>query len=232
MKLLLPLFSVLIISQALVAQQLTGEQLLEKSIAYHDPNKTWETFKGSLLVTMETPKNTPRKSVIEIDLPNEYFKVVAKRDTITTMYSLTKGVCVTSEQAKKDAKRTPCETAKLYQDYYTYLFGLPMKLKDPGTNISEEIAAVTFKGKEYLRLKATYDENVGSDVWYFYFDPQTFAMEVYQFFKGDPNGEGKNTGEYILLTEEKVINTIKFPKNRAWYYNKDDGYLGTDILKN
>jgi hypothetical protein len=55
-------------------------------------------------------------------------------------------------------------------------------------------------------------------------------MEVYQFFKGDPDGQGKDTGEYILLSELVSINGIKMPKNRAWYYNKDNTYLGTDIL--
>ena len=85
--------------------------------------------------------------------------------------------------------------------------------------------------KEYFVLKATYEEAVGSDVWYFYFDTETFAMEVYQFFKGDPLKKGEDTGEYILLTETISLNNIKIPKNRAWYYNKDDTYLGTDILK-
>jgi hypothetical protein len=51
-------------------------------------------------------------------------------------------------------------------------------------------------------------------------------MEVYQFF----HDESKNDGEYILLTGEETINNIKMPKVRAWYYNKDQGYLGTDIL--
>lgn len=57
-------------------------------------------------------------------------------------------------------------------------------------------------------------------------------MEIYQFLNGDPASEGKNTGEYIILTEEAVINNMKLPKNRAWYYNKDDKYLGTDFLMN
>jgi hypothetical protein len=57
-------------------------------------------------------------------------------------------------------------------------------------------------------------------------------MEVYQFFKTDVNGNQNNlSGEYILLSEEMVVNGIKMPKVRAWYYNKDDTYLGTDILK-
>ncbi|GAL78771.1 hypothetical protein JCM19274_3329 [Algibacter lectus] len=33
-----------------------------------------------------------------------------------------------------------------------------------------------------------------------------------------------------MLTELETINGIKMPKNRAWYYNKNDKYLATDIL--
>ena len=61
----------------------------------------------------------------------------------------------------------------------------------------------------------------------FYFNPETYAMEIYQFLK---NGE-ENTGEYILLSGMETVNGIKMPKTRAWYYNKNDKYLGTDILK-
>jgi hypothetical protein len=56
-------------------------------------------------------------------------------------------------------------------------------------------------------------------------------MEIYQFFKTDDNGKEKpDTGEYILLSKETVVNGIKMPKVRAWYYNTDDKYLGTDTL--
>jgi len=39
-----------------------------------------------------------------------------------------------------------------------------------------------------------------------------------------------DTGEYILLSDEVVINDIKMPKSRVWYTNKEDKLLGTDIL--
>ena len=75
-------------------------------------------------------------------------------------------------------------------------------------------------------LKATYDKEVGSDTSYFYFDPKTYAMEVYQFY----HDESKNDGEYILLSEIIEVNGMKIPKIRAWYYNKNDEYLATDTL--
>lgn len=217
------------------SQELTGQQLLEKAIEYHDPNGNWNTFNGTLNVTMETPKNDPRVSTIKINLPQEYFYVKATRDKKTTEYTVKKDTCMISLNgetniSEEDANKNNlnCERANLYKNYYTYLYGLPMKLKDEGTMIDPKVTKKTFKGKDYLVLKVTYAETVGKDTWYFYFDPKTYAMEVYQFFKD----EAKNDGEYILLTEEVVINDIKMPKKRAWYYNKDDGYLGTDILGN
>ncbi|MCI2229230.1 DUF6503 family protein [Polaribacter sp. MSW13] len=222
----------LFISIISFSQEITGDELLEKTIKFHDPNNNWPTFKGELFVTMETPKNGDRVSKISINLPQEYFAVSAKRDTIITEYIIDKnetsfslnGDKNPSEEIKKKYGLT-AERASLYKNYYTYLYGLPMKLKDEGTIIHQKVERKKFKGKEYLVLKATYNKEVGKDAWYFYFDPKTYAMEIYQFFK-----ETKDSGEYILLSGIETINKIKMPKKRAWYYNKDNTYLGTDIL--
>jgi len=220
-------------------EPITGEILLDKAINYHDPNGNWNTFNATFKVRMETPNSSDRLSVVSINLSEDLFSTTATRDTITTMYAVNKGKCTIGlngntniDEATAKANNLSCERANMYKNYYTYLYGLPMKLKDPGTHIHETVVTKTFKGKEYLVLKATYDKEVGTDIWYFYFDPETYAMEIYQFFKQDDNGNQKDdTGEYILLTEEAVVNAIKMPKKRAWYYNKDDEYLGTDILE-
>lgn len=221
----------------LKAQSGDAAELLEKSIAFHDPQGNWEQFNGVLYVSMKTPDRPDRNSEISIDLPKEYFSVTAQIDTTKTTYTLEKEVCsialngnsdLTDQQLKDN--NLSCDRAKLYKDYYTYLYGLPMKIKDPGTNIDPKAELVNFKGKSYWRLKVNYTEEVGSDVWFFYLNPDTFALEVYQFFKGEPDGKGKDTGEYILLNNLKTINGIKMPKDRAWYYNKGDKHLGTDYL--
>ena len=215
-------------------QKLTGSALLDKAIAYHDPNGIWQTFKGNLKITMNIPNKPNRDSNIIIDLPNEFFHVKAKVNDTITEYIIDKdsvtivfnGITNPSEAILKK-HRLSTERTKLYQNYYTYLYGLPLKLKDKGTIIHEQVQTKTFKGKPYWVLKATYEKEVGDDIWYFYFNKTTYAMEVYQFF----HDESKNDGEYILLSEEETINGIKMPKIRAWYMNKDDKYLGTDILK-
>lgn len=216
------------------SQEFTGQQLLEKAISYHDPNGNWNTFKDTLFITMKIPKKPNRDSEIIIDLPNEFFAVKSKINDTISEYTINKdsiaivfnGIENPSEDTLKK-QRLSRKRAKLYQNYYTYLYGLPMKLKDSGTIIHNHVESKTFKGKTYWVLKATYKEDIGNDIWYFYFNKNTFALEVYQFF----HDESKNDGEYILLSEEETVNAIKMPKIRAWYMNKDDKYLGTDILK-
>lgn len=236
MKLRLLFFVVtLLVNTLSFSQEISGSELLEKAISFHDPNGNWLSLQAKLDISMTTPDNQVRNSIVEINLSQEYFQVTVFKDSITLKQTIDKGQCqlslngnsnISEEEASKH--RLTCERAKMYKDYYTYLYGLPMKLKDQGTIIDSTIQKKRFKNKEYLVLKASYEKEIGEDTWYFYFDPTTFAMEVYQFF----HDETKNDGEYILLTDVEEIDGIKIPKNRAWYYNKDDKYLGTDVLNN
>jgi hypothetical protein len=216
-----------------LGQAPSGTQLLDSTINYHDPNGVWPSFRGQLFITMQSPEKGDRVSEITLNLPAEYFKLTATRDGNTVEQVLNKGECLLSFNGStsisdEDAKThgISCERTTTMKNYYTYLYGLPMKLKDPGTIIDIKVQTKTFKGKEYLVLKVGYEKKVGGDTWYFYFDPTTYAMQVYQFY----HDEAKNDGEYILLDGIEEVSGIKMPKARAWYYNKDDTYLGRDIL--
>jgi len=163
-------------------QELTGLQLLDKAIKYHDPSDNWTSFHGNLGITMSTPDGKKRVSDITINHPKEYFQVIAIKEGIEIAQTLNKGECElklngSTEISEEDKKthRLTCERAHMYKNYYTYLYGLPMKLKDPGTIINPKTQRKTFKDKEYLVLKVTYEKEVGGDIWYFYFDPETYA---------------------------------------------------------
>jgi hypothetical protein len=220
-------------SFAAYSQELTGNQLLEKSIEYHDPNGSWKNFKGKMSITMKSPNAEDRNTLLFMNLPAQYFKSVVRKGNHNIESIIEKDSCTLKlngstniAQIYRDSLNISCERARMMKNYYTYLYGLPMKLKDPGTLIDPNVEKKTFKGKEYLALKVTYDKSVGNDTWYFYFDPKTYAMEVYQFY----HDEAKNDGEYILLSDMMELNGLKIPKIRAWYYNKNDKYLGTDTL--
>jgi hypothetical protein len=216
-----------------LGQVVTGSELLDKAIAYHDPNNQWNSFKADFRVTMESPKGDKRVSLIAMDLTSSNFRLITQKEDNTIEQTVHKGQCILKLNGKTnitDADRASynisCERAKKMRDYYTYLYGLPMKLRDPGTIVHPTVQLKKFKEKEHLTLKVTYSPEVGKDTWYFYFDPTTFALEVYQFF----HDESKNDGEYILLAGEENIRGIKMPKTRSWFYNKNDQLLGTDVL--
>ncbi|TAI48198.1 hypothetical protein EW142_11960 [Flagellimonas allohymeniacidonis] len=220
---------------AIAQKELSANELLNRSISFHDPNGAWSAFNDTLEIELTIPNSSKRHSSVYINIPEEHFTLEVKKDSDAYVYELDKGTCKilfngSTEISEEDKKthRLSCERGNMMKDYYTYLYGLPMKLKDPGAILSPEVSKRVFQGKEYLVLKVSYQEEVGSDVWYFYFDPKSYAMEVYQFY----HDEAKNDGEYILLTDLVEIGGIKMPKTRKWYYNSDQKYLGTDKLVN
>lgn len=215
-----------------------ADTVLGRATAYHDPSGRWGSFQDSLNILMETPDAAPRRTRLYLDLPGNIFYASATRDTVTTQYWVQGDSCrfalngrtsISEEEAA--AHRLDCETAGRIRDYYTYLYGLPMKLKDQGTLIPDEISERAFEGRDYLVLEARYDPAVGSDVWYFYFDPETYALAMYQFYHTDDSGKIlPESGEFIRLSDEMQVGGIRMPKVRAWYTNKDSTYLGTDYL--
>lgn len=214
-------------------QKLNADALLNKTIQYHDPNSLWNEFKASFFVTMESAEGSLRKSKINLDLKHSFFNLSVKVDENQWTSSIDRGVCklsfngsqvINPEIEKKFGLN--CERALMYRNYYTYLYGLPMKLKDPGTILSPKVLEKTINGLSYWVLKVNYKPEVGSDTWYFYFDKNSYALKRYQFF----HDESKNDGEIIILENELEIAGIRMPKNRSWYYNSDNTYLGKDIL--
>ncbi|MCK0161043.1 DUF6503 family protein [Allomuricauda sp. F6463D] len=219
---------------SLQTQAQSAEEVLKNAIAFHDPNGNWEHLNTSFKVVMETPSRPKRTSIIDVDFPQQKFVLTVDQGENSYTYQLHGTSCEITLNGSEDFSEEEaeqlslnCERGNFMKNYYTYLYGLPMKLNDPGTHLDPKALQKTFKGKEYVVLKVTYDAEVGEDTWYFYFDPTTYAMEVYQFY----HDESTNDGEYILLEGLEDINGIKMPKTRAWYMNKDDKYLGTDTLE-
>ena len=69
------LFLFISISTSTTAQALSGMELLDKSIEYHDPNSKWNQFNGSFSVIMESPNRPLRKSKITLDLTRSFFEL-------------------------------------------------------------------------------------------------------------------------------------------------------------
>lgn len=220
---------------SLIAQSnlLTAKEVLTKSIEYHDPKGKWENGKFDLKLKESRPNGAFRETELLINNKQQIFELSQKRDNRLISRHVKGEQCEnrldgSSTFSKEEGEkfRLDCAYSTRMKDYYVYLYGLPMKLKDPGTILKEEVTPKDFQGTKLLEIKVTYDPEVGADTWYFYFDPSTYALSGYRFY----HDESKNDGEYILLTGEEPIGSLRLPKTRAWYTHKEDKLLGTDEL--
>lgn len=228
-------FSMLIFwATSSIAQNISASDLLQKSISYHDPSGQWTKGEFYLPLYESRPNGGYRLTDIRLDNAQRIFELTQIRGKDRLSRYISSDSCAVSWNYQKDITKEQKERLRLncdggndfFYNYYAYLYGLPMKLKDPGTVIDPKVKKKDFFGKALLEIKVTYNPEVGEDIWYFYFDPQTYALSGYRFY----HDEAKNDGEYILLEGEILINGVKFPQKRGWYTHKEGKYLGNDDL--
>ncbi len=215
------------------AQMPASAEILEKSIRYHDPHGHWGEAVLKLNFEETRPNGSVRYTNVEINVPEEHFAMYQKNGDEEITRIIHKGECqhqlngsaVVSEDDAKRLRLT-CERTAFMRNYYTYLWGLPMKLKDPGTILSERAVLDEFDSKKAYKIRVSYDANVGSDVWYFYFDTTSCQLMGYRFY----HDEAQNDGEYILLEEEAEVAGMRLPKVRKWYTHQENKFLGADTL--
>ena len=217
----------------LLSQKSEAELLLDKSIQYHDPENNWNSFADSLIIDQDVPGRSIRNTRIFIDMAKSYFSHSQLRnDSMITRIVQNEECSFQLEEESISSQAAAllditCERSKRLRNYYTYLYGLPMKLKDPGTIIDPLLMEDNFNGEIVNVIRVIYDPEVGEDTWYFYFSKENNALIGYRFYHNEP----ENDGEYILLEGERVIDGIRIPAVRTWYVNKDGRLLGRDFLK-
>ena len=210
-----------------------GAAMLAATLAQHDPEGAWSRGHFELTLDSERPDGTTIRTVLDIDNRAGVFIIRQQRDGHSIVAEIGPGeVCHIEldgsseiEDSVRDDLRLTCERWRRLRDYYGYMWGLPMKLADAGTQLGA-VARDSFGGESASSLRVTYDEATGSDIWYFYFHPQTAGVVGYRFF----HDESKNDGEYILVSGELEAGGVVFPKRHEWYVNADDEYLGSDEL--
>ena len=212
-----------------------ASELLERSIAYHDPDNLWQTARFGLQIEESRPDGEVRNTRLQLSNALQSFEIVTEREgaTIEGLMADPGWDCVWTldgsadfTDADRDRYKLTCDHLRWLRDYYTYLWGLPMKLRDPGTRLDPAVVPDTYDHQSVWRLRVTYDESVGSDTWYLYFDRQTFRLAGYRFY----HDEAQNDGEYILLDGEVESQGMRIPRRRSWYSHSENRHLGDDLL--
>lgn len=209
-------------------------QTLPLSQRHHDPKGVW--FKSKIRLTIEEARTdgSTRTSLVVLDHPGSAFELKTRRDDRQIVMSVFREKTSATldgrlDFSKEDAEKyglTP-ESVLKRRNYYGYVFGLPMKLADPGTIVGIPVPIAKYEGRTYRKIRVTYDPKVGGDAWDFFFDPKTNALSGYRFF----HDEAKGDGEFITLEGEiECGQGVRLPRARSWFMNKDRKALGTDTI--
>ncbi|REG92633.1 DUF6503 family protein [Algoriphagus antarcticus] len=195
------------------SMQLTGQEMIEKSIAFHDPKGSWKDLKATFILEDSLP--APRSSrSYSFTLDNSQSIMSYSIDGISYI--------VHHDSLQVEMGEITLDRALRSRNYYTFLWGLPMKLQDPGTKIESMVTMEELNGSEYHVVRVPYEK----DIWYFYLEPETYRMAAYKFYQDEPN----QTGEMIYLEGIAEFEGMKIPANRSWYRTEKSEFLGTDKL--
>ena len=220
----------------LAGQEMPAAEVIERAINFHDPTNRWYKTDIALVVDTEMPSSSKRTSLVELNNRTGGFSLKIVKDSELFEWHMPfsgeaefrRNFQIVTDSTALAKWQLTEERAIWWRDYYSYLYGLPMNLKDEGSQWDEKGQMTQFQNKEVWSVRVTYSPEVGKDTWYFYFDVNTFALVGYRFY----HNETDNDGEYIVLEDMEIVGNLRIPKKRTWYTNQDKRLLGEDLLVN
>ncbi len=213
---------------------MTGAELLQKTIAFHDPKGNWSKLHSKFFFHASEPQDTAIYEELFLDNRSSFFghisrpegKLVEKGIQDTLYFSRINGDSAMTTEARKKARLSK-RAITMARNSYVFLYGLPMKMTDKGVKVSQEVKMDTFNKKNYYVLTAGFEEGVGKDTWFLYINPTTFEMEGYRFH----HNRKPNDGEFIICQGMIEVQGVKIPQNRTWYSNETGEYVAIDRIK-
>ena len=127
---------------------------LDRCLAYHDPDHGWADFAYTLELHESRPDGTIRSVAVTLDKKSERFIYEADingdqvfRSQIGEQISVLLNGSAEIDPASAKKYRLSEEEVVFFRNYYLFLYGIPAKLKDAGTNMQEFAVKATFMGQ-------------------------------------------------------------------------------------
>lgn len=213
-----------------------AEQILAKTLDFHDPENKWGSFASSVEMQSYIPSRSPqdkRVTIVVMDNAKSSFTSQTLRDG----YAFTRKVRGENDCSSSWAKPelTPadsssyaisCEAAKSSRDYYRYLLGLPMVLTDTATHLSDSVFTEIVAGKTCDILTVDYLPQGSHPTWQFYVDQESGQLLQTRFFTYYPE-EDTTRGEIIKLGDLVEFDGMKKFGNFEWQY-LDSSFLASE----
>ncbi|WP_299363608.1 DUF6503 family protein [Winogradskyella sp.] len=224
-------FTLLLFSLVSCNRPMTNEALITKSIEYHDPNQSWPLFKGNFKVDL-----AGQEVALVIDNAKGIFhwtETLKSGEKLTGGYA-NKDTCMVKlngkdilPEGKLDNFLLDCENIIGRTNYWIYMYGLPMKLKDEEVNFIGLPQLVTYLDEDLWMIKVNYNMAQSKEYWQFYFDPKNYSFRIARFFHPALGSDS----EYIIYSEPERIKGLLIPTNHSWYMNASKEYIGSEKLE-
>lgn len=213
-----------------------ASELLTRSIAYHDPDGRWQQGAFRITDVSSRPDGTiGRRTILQIDNGHGRFDMESHFDGRVATAAISGD---TVEEVRLDGRSDLSqEEVQHYQlaptqvltkrNFFLYLLGLPMKLRDSGTRLDPVARETLFQGVAVYELRVTYEDGVGKDTWYFYLDSKTCALVGHRFY----HDEATRDGEYAVLSDEIAGQGLRLPRVRKWSSNQNGEWFITHTIE-
>lgn len=214
----------------------SASELLTCSITYHDPNGSWQQGLFKIIDISSRPDGTiGRRTIIRLDNRQRRFDLESHFNgrvvTATIKRTVVQDVRLDGrlDFSNEEIQHYQLAPAQILnrRNFFLYLLGLSMKLRDHGTKLDPKAKTTNFGGAPVYELRVTYEASVGSDIWYFYLDRSTCALVGHRFY----HNESARDGEYAVLSNEISGQGLRLPRVRKWYRNKDDEWFITHTIE-
>jgi hypothetical protein len=210
-----------------------AQELLARSLAFHDPHSTWGR-EPMLINWTSTRPDGAIGYVFEVEFAaNGDFSLAGERAGKILDYHVENGVVrasVDGAEAITDEVRKQMGLARdgglFWHDYLGFLGSFPMNLPGADARIDDEVTETELDGSPVLAFDMRFAPEIGHDTYTFYFEAGTARLVGCRFYREDPAQDG----ETILFEGEVRVGELRLPRTRRWYTNLDDRFLGTDEI--
>ena len=222
------LLALVLISFTSFGQTPNSNDIIKASIKYHDPQGEWEGLDADFVVLSD--RDTAWLHLANLRSMVEWKEKLKDGRYITGGYQGDSCFVKIDDKliepkGQIDNLLLDCPQIIGRSNYWLYMYGLPMKLKDEQAVIDPKPEKVNFLDNQYWRIKVHYN-NPDGERWQFYFDTDSYRFAIAQYFHpalGDDN-------EYIIFDTPIQVGTMVLPSKHNWYmYNKKE-YIGFEQI--
>ncbi len=235
MKYILIVFSLLIFGSCNTTTQTnkklvtptTAIEWIEYSIKYHDPKNNWDTFSSqvSSFSKVDRGGESLEESTRQFSFDNStsYFGMSMDVQEFPLRIDISNDNCQTVWKKKEITKEennryiNDCKFGKNYRNYYRYLIGIPMVLKDDSAIVNPIVEEENINGKNYKKITVNYAPVNENPTWEFFIDPMNGKLVRSKFIRYNEKNEITG-GEILDYPEHKLIQGMQLRTKMLWYY--------------